>query len=430
MSPASAAPAMNPARRTGRRMLARRQRSRRTLSAGMGYRSACAALVAFAAALALPGAAGASSPALFRAGAAVRGIDPSVPVFSGGFSLSPPITRVRDPLQVRAFYVSNGRKAVAFAVVDAQGYFASYQEGPDPGITGERGDAARAISAAGGPAMTQADVIVQATHTHAGPTLEGIWGPVPPQYLKFVHDQVVAALAAAAAAARPAYLQFATLNDQNIAAVNVNQDNYQGWVNDPQISVLRAVSPRDGSTLGVYANVPVHGAHIRGDQEKFLSADYFGAVRAALDRELGGTAVVTPASLGRLESPVEVTNATEMEWLGGIVGNDLMEALANARWITDPTIGSAEQMVQIPGSNAALIALNDAWALPDDVKQQQAQQTGLYPIDRDNTPPYRLGNLIGTYVTTLRVGDVAFLSMPGEPFPEIRFSIAQATNAK
>src|SRR5437763_8056521 len=168
------------------------------------------------AALAFACPAGAATPALFRAGAAVRSIDPPVPVYSGGFSLSPPITRVRDPLQVRAFYVSNGRKAVAFAVVDAQGYFASYQEGPDRGITGERADAARAISAAGGPAMTQADVIVQATHTHAGPTLEGIWGPVPPQYLKFLHDQVVAALAAAAAAARPAYLQFATLNDQNI----------------------------------------------------------------------------------------------------------------------------------------------------------------------------------------------------------------------
>ena len=50
-------------------------------------------------------------PALFRAGAAARSINPPMPVYSGGFSLSPPITKVHDPLQVRAFYVSNGRRA-------------------------------------------------------------------------------------------------------------------------------------------------------------------------------------------------------------------------------------------------------------------------------------------------------------------------------
>ena len=112
----------------------------------------------------------ASRPALFRAGAAVRSIDPSVPVYSGGFSLSPPIKKLHDPLQVRAFYVSNGHTALAFATIDAQGYFSGYQEGPDFGALADRVDAARAASAAGGVHMSRADVIVQATHTHAGPT--------------------------------------------------------------------------------------------------------------------------------------------------------------------------------------------------------------------------------------------------------------------
>src|SRR3954467_6226188 len=87
---------------------------------------------------------GAVKPATFRAGAAARSIAPPVPVFSGGFGLSPPITRTRDPLEVRAFYVASGSHAIAFAVVDAQGHFAAYQEGPDFGTTAERADAARA----------------------------------------------------------------------------------------------------------------------------------------------------------------------------------------------------------------------------------------------------------------------------------------------
>jgi hypothetical protein len=365
-------------------------------------------------------------PAVFRAGAAARSINPPVPVYSGGFSLSPPITKVHDPLQVRAFYVSNARHAVAFVTIDAQGYFSGYQEGPNLGATPDRIAAARAASTTGHVPMTGADIIVQATHTHAGPTLEGIWGPVPLVYLKLVHDQVVAAVAAAARKARPAYLQFATLDDRNIAGVNINQDNYQGWINDPQISVLRALSPRTGRTIGLFANVPTHGAHVCGQCLKLLSADYFGAVRAQLDRELGGTSVVGPASLGRLESPVETTGIANMEWISKVIANDILEALGHARWITSPDLGAHQQMVQLPATNAALLALNDAWSLSPAQKQQEAAMTGIYPIDRANKPPYRTGTVLGTWLTALRIGKIAYLSMPGEPFPEVRLTIARA----
>jgi hypothetical protein len=403
----------------------------RRLTIGGAYRLVLLAPVVLML-LAVPGPAQAAArpPALFRVGAAARSINPPVPVFSGGFSLSPPITHVHDPLQVRAFYVSNGHRAVGFAVIDAQGYFSAYQEGPNFGSTADRSDAARAASSAGGVRMAAGDIIVQATHTHAGPTLEGIWGPVPRVYLRLVHNQVVAALAAAARHARSAHLQFATLDDRNIAGVNINQDNYQGWINDPQISVLRAVSPSSGRTIGVFANIPTHGAHIRGDQLKLLSADYFGAVRATLDRELGGVSVVGPASLGRLESPVETTGTANMRWLSRVVANDVLEALGHAHWITSSRIAGSQQMVQIPASNAALLALNDAWALPDAQKQQEAAASGIYPIDRADTPPYRTGNVLGTWLTALRIGNLAFTSMPGEPFPEVRLTIARAAHAQ
>src|SRR5205807_1747746 len=49
---------------------------------------------------------------------------------------------------------------------------------------------------------------------------------------------------------------------------------------------------------------------------------------------------------------------------------------------------------------------------------------------RDDRAPFRVGNLLGTWLTALRIGDLAYLSMPGEPFPEVRFDIVQQTNAK
>src|SRR5947208_17029688 len=84
-------------------------------------------------------------PALFRVGAATASLAPPMPVYSGGFGMSPPITTMHDPLEVRALYISNGRHSVALAVVDCQAYFAGYQEGADLGITGARPPAAQRL---------------------------------------------------------------------------------------------------------------------------------------------------------------------------------------------------------------------------------------------------------------------------------------------
>src|SRR3954463_5381639 len=96
-------------------------------------------------------------PATFRVGAATASLAPPVPVYSGGFGLSPPITTMHDPLEVRALYISNGKHAIARAVIDAQAWFAAYQEGADLGISGARQLAAQRI----GRGMKSGDIIVQ-----------------------------------------------------------------------------------------------------------------------------------------------------------------------------------------------------------------------------------------------------------------------------
>src|SRR3954471_154763 len=372
-------------------------------------------------ALAAPAAA-APQPATFQVGAATESIAPNVPVYAGGFGASTPITTTHDPIEVRAFYVSNGKKAVAMAVVDAQAYFAAYQEGPDYGITSVREQAAQQI---GG--MTSSDIIVQATHTHAGATLEGIWGPVPLPYLKLVHDQTVKALAEAAARAREAHVQVGTYDAPWISNIDTNQtDSYPGWAQDGQVSVLRAVAP-SGAPVASFVSVPTHGDIVEGSGEKTLSADYFGFVRAALDERLGGVNVVGPATLGREETPVQVGGIPASEWFSGVVTSIVGRAAADADWITDDTIASSETLTQVPGTNPLLLGLVAANKLPDEQKQQMFEASGEYPIDRSTDPPYLTGSVIGTYLTALRIGRNAFLSMPGEPFPEVRHAIAEAT---
>jgi hypothetical protein len=387
---------------------------------------ACLALVAPAAALADP------APANFKVGAAVESIDPlpGVPVYAGGFEASPPITKVLSPLEVRAIYISNGTHAVAMATVDCQAYFAAYQEGPY-GISDVRATAAAQITSDGGPAVSSGDIIVQGTHTHSGPTLEGIWGPVPLAYLQYVHDQAVKALVAAERAAQPARLEIGTYDAPWLDNIDTAQtDSYPGWSQDGQVSVLRAVSP-DGASIASYANVPAHPDIIDGAQEQELSADYQGFARETLDQRLGGINIVGPATLGREETPVQVGGIPDAKWFAGVVTSVIGRALDDAHWITDDTVASADTFIEVPADNVALLALNSAWSAPDSVKNamwQNPSGQSLYPIDRSMSPPFLTGNVIGTDLTALRIGRSVFLSMPGEPFPEVRATIAAATS--
>jgi hypothetical protein len=394
----------------------------------MRIRPALALACAAALGAAAPAAA-APRPALFEVGAATESIAPlpGVPVYAGGFGASPPIDTVHDPIEVRALYVSNGRHAVAIATVDAQAYFSAYQEGPDDGITSIRDIAAQEMGGGGAPAMSPDDIIVQATHSHAAATLEGIWGPVPPAYLRLVHDQTVRALVAARRTARAAHLQIGSFDAPWLDNIDTNQtDSYPGWAQDGQVSVLRAVSPSGGS-IASFVSVPAHGDIVDGAEEKTLSADYFGFVRQALDERLGGVNVVGPATLGREETPVQVGGFPVSQWFSGVVTSIVGRALAQAHWITDDTVASADHFTQVAGTNPALLALVEANRLPDAQKQQLFAQSGEYPIDRSTDPPYLTGNVIGADLTALRIGKDVFLSMPGEPFPEIRAAIAGAT---
>jgi hypothetical protein len=369
----------------------------------------------------------------FLVGAATVTINPTQTTYAGGFGASPPIRPghvVGDPLSVRALYISNGHRAVELAVVDSQAEFAAYQEGASYGLTAARTVAAAAIDARHrGPSMTPADIIIQSTHSHSAPTLEGLWGPVPVSYLRAVTRAEETALERAAARARSAELQVGTANAASLDDVEVAQyDAFPGWADDPLLTVLRAVDPATKATIATYATVPAHPDIVCGSCQGIETADYQGIVRADLQRQLGGIALVGPATLGREETPVQATSVANDHVFATQVRTLVDGAISHAQPLRSNTLAAAQQFVQIPGTGAALLGLVEANHLPAAEKQSMLATTGEYPIDRADTPPYQTGSVIGTWTTALRVGDVAYLSMPGEPFPEIRQSLAAATH--
>lgn len=72
--------------------------------------------------------AGAAGPALFKAGAASRTINPDSPQYVGGYGfMEGPTTEVHDDLEVRAFVVGKGLDASVFVMADLTGWFAAYR---------------------------------------------------------------------------------------------------------------------------------------------------------------------------------------------------------------------------------------------------------------------------------------------------------------
>ena len=378
--------------------------------------------VACAFALLPVGAARAAAPSLFDVGTSVVDITPTTPQYLGGYDhMDKPTAAAHDPLQVRAFFAGHGRDAVAFAIVDTQGWFAGYQEGPY-GVTDAR-QAAAAELARSGYDVGPGNLIVSSTHSHAAPTIMGIWGPTDPAYLKRVHDATVQAIVAAAQHTHRAELWTGQGSIRSLVAENVEgTDHFDGWGIDDRTPVLWARAPRTGATLGLYTNVPVHADQYRGSKYGLASADHPGAERAELDRLLGGTAVVAMGTLGRQEAMGGIDDYSEVERQSRFVANAITRALADARPITDGRIAGAEQYIAVPAHNPALLALLYGNAAGTNCDNPLDNCT----IDRSLEPPYMAGNVIGTWVTALRIGDAVWVSEPGEAFPEVSTAIRNA----
>ena len=408
---------------------------------------------------------------LFRVGAATANIDPSYPVYMGGYGGGPPggtVIRHIDPLTgrpehftVRAIAIARGAQVLEFATVDTQGYFAGYQEGPY-GIYNVRLAVARYLRDHGVPAEQPSDIIISSEHEHAAPTVIGIWGPASHQlpYLKEVAARLTGALERAYQKARPATLAWGHANAPWVSDRVLAEGNaFEGWPRDGSVGTLWARDARTGSTIAVYASEPGYPNIVYGPgdmigpgnkQQAVLSSDFPDYADAYIEHRLGGVAIVTDGTLGNQTGPLQTDSAPSPDLapqdypaaavhskhaghvtlrqtrafddaihMGQLIGNLVIGSLAHGGVIRTPVLKAAQQYVQTPVDNAALIAIS--YAEPVDGEQLFGTITrgSIYPADRAITPPYAAGAVLDTWVTSFRIGNLLFTTMPGEFFPEI-----------
>jgi PKD repeat protein len=383
----------------------------------------CAGLLASAAN------ASAAEPAVFDVGAASVNINPDTPQYISGYGYKGgPTTDVHDPLEVRAFVVSNGTDAAAFVVADLTGWFSAYQGDLEPyGITHVR-DAAAAELEADGLTAGRGSVIVSSTHTHAAPVATGIWGQTDPAYMQQVSEAAVKAVDKAAAHMQPSEIWTANGNIRSFIWQNGQGTNHpDGFSVDEQLPIMWARDPVSGATNALYANVPNHPDQFNGADNMQFSADWPGYARSALDDLNGGKSVIAAGTLGRQEPPGDVDDYSEVIPQGEFVVNAIQLAMAQASPLTDDTVAGTESHMDTLADNDDLLLGISLWG-PTNGACVDAFE--ICTIPRSNAAPYfdESNDHVGTYVASVRIGDLLYSTNPGEAFPEVNAAIADSVN--
>lgn len=218
-----------------------------------------------------------------RAGFGQAVITPSLPVALAGFSgRSGPATEVHDDLEARALWLGNDAAALCLVVCDLLGMSPSFANPIRRAVAGELG-------------IPMSAVLTACVHTHAGPNAitggEALGWATPEGYGQLLVDRCVAAARQARAEAEEAELHFARAPLPEGLSFNRRANPYA-----PTFSILDVRTPA-GDRLGTLANVSIHPVAL-GRGVLAVSADWVGTFRPALEKAIGGRAVLLSGALG------------------------------------------------------------------------------------------------------------------------------------
>lgn len=365
-----------------------------------------------------------------------------------------PATGVHDPIDVRAFAISDGiHMPVVFASVTVIGMFDAYTEQA-------RYDLAHVFG-------VRAALVISANHNESSPDTLGLYGAlqtplgvgirsgIDEYYMRFLDMRIAAAAAGAVRALRPAQL-FANqvegripagqqgnsypllrglsqrISDQFPTSVALPGDDRVAAV-DPKLGVLQARTPT-GRPIFTVINLGAHNQEM-GNSGAGLSADWPGAMEAAFERAHPGLAIYLVGVNGSEEDPESVptaipngsenhTNQTTQYIQASATGRRFAaiaaRAAASAVRLVPGAVSLRREQFCVPLENNGFAAL----AAAGEFGLRQAyvcdgHEQPLRPVPNGSVLPTG-GTQFRTFVSVADVGeDLQFIDNPGEAFPAL-----------
>ena len=347
----------------------------------------------------------------FSVGAATASTDPrpGERLCLGGYGACPngagrTMTGVRDPLHARALAFSDGTRGAILVTTTNIGLFASYKT-PGLGSFWLRTEVARRTG------LPVGSVLVQADHSHAGPDTVGIWGGVPPDYLRRLQAAAVDAAVRAWQAREPATVHVGTANGPGITSSYEAEPNLR---TDDVFILLWATSKSTGRRIASLANYSPH-ATVLPSSNKGASGDWPEWAALELEDRYGGVGLGTVGTLGREDFGLDFEDQARAR---------LVRLIAEAT-------AAGTRVPEERGLGVRTVQITEPMAQPVLLLNHVPEGTidaGGYDlsIDRDTRAPWLRGTVLSTFAGALRIGDVFVGVSPGESFPQLQFYLRDA----
>ena len=361
----------------------------------------------------------------FLVGTAAVSHDPPAPydgtVCIGGYGAqcSRAMREVKDPMFARAVAFTGDRGAGDTAIVittTSIGLFVAYkpENGGGNGIYDIRQEIAQRIP------VPADHVVVQSDHSHAGPDVIGLWGGVPEWYMELQRKAVVDAAVQAYEARQPARLSVASVGGPP------TKSSYSTGVNaerDDEFRLLVAEA-RNGNRLLTLVNYSPHATVLGSENKRGTSGDWTAWAAQEAEAAYGGFGMGAIGSIGSTDwnkvGPTGAGREAEArERLRTLMGRatDALRPVDGTQVGVQSTF-IREQLTQpVLGANyvPGVIGLLGQ---------------GELRIDRDITPPWYTGTVVGTYAGALRLGGVFVALAPGEVFPKVNRNLRESVVAQ
>ena len=376
-----------------------------------------------------------AAAAPLKAGAAKRKVTPPVWVpylTSSGNGTNAPFTGVHDDLYARAIVYDNGDAAVAVLAVDSLGY--------DNAILGAGRNFTRELRerVAAKTGLKPEAIMLAASHTHSAPETIGLTpfrdSPRVAGWLERHLDDLAATVVEAWNARRPVELRcgktrvadFARYRRIVLKTGALNRHGplpaagevAQPWQVDDELTVVYAQTA-DGKPHSALVNFTAHPviAMLRPE----VSADYPGAAMANLEASLpGAVCLFTQGACGNVNSPVVSGTFDDVAAAGKRLSEAALAEIGELRKkpsLAIDVISAHSQICRLEPRPCPTVdeALKKVAEQPTPLNKRLlrlAQKLRDEPLEAE--------------VQTLRVGPVAWVGLPGEPFVETGFALKEA----
>lgn len=385
----------------------------------------------------------------FQAGAAQTDITPHLGAFLTGSFTPRPAEDVDDPLYAKAVVLDDGATRLAMVALDLIA------------IPSEEVSRIRTLIAEHTD-IPSSNVMIGCTHTHTAPqTRRSSTVPRDDSYVDWLVHRVADTVRLAVRRLEPARIAWGQGEQHDISfcrrylmtdgTVRTNPGR-PGLAGDDKPRIVKPVSPidpavgvltvesEDGRPLAIVAQFSLH--YVGTDNSLAISADYYGHFANVMRRHLGQECIPllfngTSGQINNIDPlgpPRETRGHAQARKVASALAGEVLKVMARIHSRTDCSLAASSVTVQLPCKRVTeedrtiaqkILAGND----PHPDKGPFSFVVGQ-PIPPALRPHYaglvsNMPSHVDAEVQALRIGDSAWVALPGEIFVEIGLAIKQ-----